>query len=497
MRKKASILFFLRVLKVFLGILNLAVAAKYFGVSLDRDVWLLALSAILVVDLAIWGPINETFRAKFITIREMEGEKIALGKMNSLLVFTFLTSVVLMLVVIFGANIFAQIIAPGYNDFEIARLAKMLIYIAPILLINQLIQIGTSVLNAYDVFFVPEIASFGSTIFNIILTIILAPSYGIFALLIAYYIGVFLLLGLLIYYISKLNKNITKNLFRSKLNTSFIPFLIFAIPFFLPYFFGQASTIIEKSLASKMYVGAISSIDYARKFSEMFNNVLSSVLSTMLIPILALHYSRKEDKQFVIEFEEIFKFGFYAVILVVTVFTIAPNAFVNIIYPSLSKTDSSKIAELVMYYSWSVISVFIYSIFGIALMTHGKSKNYAILGMITQLTIISINFFCYKIIGIVVFPISHFASHLIFGIWMLFNFPIKNNKLLINMLKIVAMLCMVLVFAFLVQRVIFISNPYFQIALVVFSSIVAFVGTLFIFKMDELKYIKGLFKNFR
>lgn len=495
MRKNASILFLLRIVKVFLGILNLSIAAKYFGVSLDRDIWLLALSTILVVDLAIWGPVNETFRAKFITVRETEGEEIALSKMNSLLMFTFIVSLLIVLLSIFCSEVLAKLVAPGYSDLEINKLSKMIVYVAPILLLNQLIQIGTSVLNAYDIFFVPEIASFGSTSLNILLTIFLAPTYGIYSLLIAYYIGVFLLLALILYYIGKLKKNIATNFFKTKPNVSFLPFILFAVPFFFPYFFGQANSIIEKSLASKMFMGAVSSIDYSRRFSEMFNTVLSSILTTMLIPQLALYYSRKESNKYVAEFEQIFRFGFFAIMLMVTMFTLSSNSFVSVIYPSLPYSKAQTIAELIMFYSWSSIAIFLYVITGIALMTHGKSKMYAILGVITQIINILINLLLYKKLGFYVFPISLFFAHFLCGAIMLFYFPISDNHISKIVIKLTGIFITILIISFSLKQLLLVHNPILQILYTFFCSALALVLSLFLFKMEEFYLIRSFLKR--
>ncbi|SOD20335.1 lipid II flippase MurJ [Pedobacter xixiisoli] len=493
MRKKASLLFFLRILKVFLSILNLTIAAKYFGVSLDRDIWILALTTILVVDMAIWGPINETFRAKYITTRELEGEAVALEKMNSLLLFTSIVSLGITLIVILFSDLLAQAVAPGFKGNELLKLSNMFIYVAPILLINQLIQIGISVLNAYDIFFIPEIASFGTSIFNIVLTVILAPIYGVYSLAIAYYVGVFLLLGLVVYYVKKLNKNIIRNLFSKKPNTLFLPFLIFALPFFLPYFFGQANTLFEKSLASKLFVGAISSIDYARKFSETFNTVISSVLTTMLIPVLALHYSKNEKEKYVAQFIQMLRLGFLVIILMVTVFTISPNAFVTIVYPTLSYENSNQIAKLITFYSWGALPIFVYVISGIALMTYGKSKIYAIFGMVAQILNIVINWIGYKQFGLSIFPLSLFFSHLICGGIMLYYFPVSENNIGKNLLKAIGIFIWTLTWCFCIDKMLNLTNVYLEVLSVSFGSMMALIVALVLFKMEEAVFLKKLF----
>ena len=40
--------------------------ANFFGVSKEKDVWLVAYTLIISIDLAIWGPLNDIFRTKFI-----------------------------------------------------------------------------------------------------------------------------------------------------------------------------------------------------------------------------------------------------------------------------------------------------------------------------------------------------------------------------------------------------------------------------------------------
>ena len=41
---------------------------------MEKDMWVLVTTFLLTVGTAIWGPINETFRAKFVFIKEQEGE---------------------------------------------------------------------------------------------------------------------------------------------------------------------------------------------------------------------------------------------------------------------------------------------------------------------------------------------------------------------------------------------------------------------------------------
>ena len=158
-----------------MGILNLSLTAKYFGVSLDKDIWLLAISIVLFLDMAIWGPINETFRSKFIFLRGEIGEQEALQKTKSLLYFSFFISIGLVCFISIYPQFLANIIAPTYSGEQFDKLINMITIAAPILLLTQLSAIGTSILNAYESFFIPEITGFVTSIITLILLIFLAP----------------------------------------------------------------------------------------------------------------------------------------------------------------------------------------------------------------------------------------------------------------------------------------------------------------------------------
>lgn len=177
------------------------------------------------------GPINETFRSKFIFLRGELGENKALQKTKSLLYFTFIISVGLVCFITICPQVLAKIIAPTYSGIQYDKLIQMIAIVSPVLLITQLSAIGISILNAYESFFIPEITGFATAVLNLILLIFLAPYIGIYSLVISYYVGAILLLILLIIQIKKLNIPIFEGYKEVKFK-EFIVFVIFALPFF-------------------------------------------------------------------------------------------------------------------------------------------------------------------------------------------------------------------------------------------------------------------------
>src|SRR5690606_32795496 len=105
------ILFILRFVKLAFSVVGLSLAAKYFGVSMDRDMWLIALNCVVVVNLAVWGPINETFRAKFVLLRGEHGEEWVLTRTRALLAITLLVAVLLVAVMVVFPYRIAELLA--------------------------------------------------------------------------------------------------------------------------------------------------------------------------------------------------------------------------------------------------------------------------------------------------------------------------------------------------------------------------------------------------
>lgn len=499
MKKNTSLLFLIRIVKLLVGVLNLSLTAKYFGVSLEKDVWLLALSVVLFLDMAIWGPINETFRSKFIFLRGEIGESQAVQKTKSLLFFSFIISIALVCFVSFYPYLLAKIIAPTYSGLQYDKLIKMIVVAAPILLITQLSAIGTSILNAYESFFVPEITGFVTSFINLVLLIFLAPYIGIYSLVLSYYIGAILLLGLLFVQIKKMNIPIFTGYYQVNF-VDFKMFFLFALPFFLPYCFGQISAVLEKTLVSTIGVGNVSALDYSRKFTDIFTSVLTSVLVTMLVPVLSSKFIEKKPREFTVNFMEILQLGMLLLSFVIPVFTSCSMSFVNIFF-NKGKIPANmllEISQLTIYYSWSIFAVFIYVIFGMALLSSNRSKKYAFVGVCAQIISILINLSFVRSVGIYIFPISLFVSHIISGIIMSYYFPYKSKKIIKSFFKYIFILIVTTILIFFISKNLKIQvNPFLQILNISVLTSIIIILFVYVFNLEEKKIIHKYYSKLK
>ena len=309
MREKASLLFLLKIFKLPLNLLLLSVTAKYYGISLEKEIWLLALATVTTLDLALWGPINETFRAKFIMVKEEISLKRALYFTQSLLFYFVVFSLLIVLYILFFPRHLGTIIGQTYDLNQLKILSKMLYIVAPFLLLNQLIQVGNSILNAFNVFFVLEISSFFSTIINIILIVLLSDKVGIYALPVSNYVSSLFLMVFILYFFKKHKIYLFSNIWNFKFD-GFLLFFNFALPFFVPYFFGQVNTFVEKILATNLYTGAVSIIDLSNRIPNLFYGIVVSIVSTILLPILTKLFISKDKLTFNTEFKNNYHLAF-------------------------------------------------------------------------------------------------------------------------------------------------------------------------------------------
>lgn len=471
--------------------MSVSLTAHFFGVSIEKDTWLLSISIIIFIDLAIWGPVNETFRTKFIYLRNQEGELKALNKVKSLLFFITLISIVIIINLVLFPEIVINIFSSSYSQIQRAELTKMIKIVAPVLLFTQLSAILTSILNAYDSFITPEISAIATAIINIIVILIFAPYVGIYSLVISYYLSYILLLLLLLRQTSKLNINMYLS-FKDLNFSDFKLFFIFALPFFFPYFFGQISTIIEKLLVSSIGIGNLSLIDYSRKFSDILNNVLTSVLVTILVPILSQNFIEKERKIFVSNFFQIFQLGMIFLSFIIPFFVLNSKIIVNIFF-DMGKIDAIRLLEmsnLTVFYGLTSFSIFFYLIFGMALMTSNNRKKYAFWGIVAQVLSIIMNWSLIDYYGVYIFPISLFISHLLVGLIMCVSFPFKTKNFYFKVVKYLSLLIFTMFLSLIINNLIEISlTPFIQILITSFLILFIILLFLFILNLDEKKIV--------
>lgn len=404
------------------SVVSVTVTAKFFGVSVEKDCWILAMTLITTIVMGMWGPLNEIFRAKFVFLREQEGLEKVMSMTSSLLIFVIIVTLVASLVVTLFYKEISSVIIGNISSNASDIFATLLLALIPTILLTELTKITTSILNAFDIFYIPDIVGFFCGIINVIMIILLTPSIGIYSLLCGAYVSTILLLVVNLYYLNKKKIRIwTGNL---KFDFNYVKqFLIFALPFFFPYFVGQLNGIAEKYIAALLGQGAVSSLDYASQFTKILQSVISGILTTVMVPILAKAFANNRMNEFSIIVKDNIRVCMLILIAFCGLLVGAAEPICHFFFDR-GRVDSNQlliIIKLTRAYGLTFISIFMYLIFGYVLLSYGKGKIYALAGVITQIFVIILFIAGFKMIGnLYVFPISVFIAHLLAAIWMMY-----------------------------------------------------------------------------
>ncbi|MBW9201241.1 lipid II flippase MurJ [Bacteroides sp. ET225] len=427
--KTTFILFILRVIRIFISILTLTLSAKFFGVTVERDVWILVTTFLASLGAAIWGPINETFRAKFVFIKEKNGEEAALSKTGSLVGFVIVVTIVVSVFTALLTTHVAQNILTSPTEKETSLFCCLFLIMLPTFFINQMTTLGISLLNSFEVYYLPEIVGAITGLASLGIIAFLAPSIGIYSLAVSQYISYICLFITCFYFVNKTCPQIKTHILPIKWSL-IRDFIIYSLPFFFPYFIGQCNTLGEKWLAGKLGPGIISSLDYSRQFTIVLQNVLSSVLTTIMVPTLAKYFSKNDFRTYQSSLNDFIKTCFLILILTIPMLIggAAPLCKFFFLRGNMSLNELSVIITLTQLFGMAFIGVILYLIFGMSLLSAAKGKVYAFLGITTQIIVLMLNLCLYRSLTYYIFPVSLFLGHLSAAVIMCRFMPISMNE---------------------------------------------------------------------
>lgn len=435
-KRTTSILFVLRLLRMLMSLFTVALTAKYFGVSVEKDAWLLVSTLLSATTMMVWGPINETFRAKFIFIRERDSEDKAVRAAVALFCgVVVITSVIILVLALLHGPI-ARFSASDLSRDGIYWFGSLFLTLLPTLLIEEINNISSSILNAYNIFYLPELVATFTGIGYIAILMFLAPTVGIYALVAGQYMSTVSLTVVLFAALAR------KKIFSRAQLTSpdfrlLRPFVIYALPFFFPYAIGQLNAFGERWLAGLLGVGNISILDFGRKFTVILQTVIGSILTTMMVPLLARAHSAGDNVDFAAKLNEHLSVIYGIMLLAVPLLFGGAYPLCDFLYHRGTVT-AENIAEITMLcrlYAAAFLGVMVYVIFGNILLSTERGKLYAFWGVLAQIAVLGLNLGLVSTLGLIIFPLSLGTVHLLTGIVMWAKGRVRDSDTVRRMLK--------------------------------------------------------------
>lgn len=422
---------FIQFFKAFLSLFTVIISSAYFGTSLGRDVWLLSISIVAILGAVVFGPVFEIFRAKFVMLREGEGESKALRATGSLFMYMVIISGLIIISAEIAPSILGKIFAPTFIKDQQVELIIMIRLLAPTLLFSVTVTILTGLLNVYNVYYVPEIMNIFSSVLNVIIILILAPTIGIYSLVLSGYLSNIILIVVLLLVIK--NNHI---IFFRNLNLKFtyvLEFFRFALPFYFNYLVAQILLAVERIISTFLGVGNVSVLDYARKFVSIPISVIQGTVNTILTPTLTRIFVKDGERNFVMEISKFMDMMLLMFLPLMSLFIICPNEIVRIflLRGAFDEKFLEPTAQALIWFGFGILSIIFYSTNAQALIAKGKTGISAIISGILGFFILAINLLFFKKYGIQTLAFSWSFGHLVAGASMYFAVSLKHFKLLL------------------------------------------------------------------
>jgi putative peptidoglycan lipid II flippase len=438
----------LKFVRALLTVYSVILSAKYFGASLERDTWVLAVSSVSVIMQVLFGPINEIFRTKFVHVRAEEGEKKAIACTSSLIYAIIGLSTLFIIIVEVYPGLLSNLFAPGFKGAELETLSLMMRLLIPSLLISEITLVYISVLNVHGSYFIPDIFAFITAVINVVCIIVLVPFIGIYSLFVSSYIGT---LSLAIVLLISLKRTVKGVLAFSRPRWVLLrPFIVTSIPFYLSYFIGNAQMAIERMLSTYLGVGNVSVLDYARKFIDMPNSVFVGIITTVVAPVLAEFFINEQRKEFHREVIRTIRFLILSMIPFVALFSVCSKELVELLLVRGSfKRELIEItSQSLSVFCFGAIGYILYAVGAQSLIAQKRAVFYGIVGSIATTVSIILNFAFFRIAGLLIFPFSWGLTLFLSGLYMVLYQNYSRMEIFKEISKMLGMLLLIIAISY-------------------------------------------------
>lgn len=320
MVKNVFLLMTLTLLSKFIGFFRELVMGYCYGASVHSDAYFTAYDIPKVLFSIIATAIATTFIPLYYKAKEERGEEGAIQFTNNIVSITLLVGIVISVIAFAFMEQLVNIFAIGFKG----QALEETILFARIMLLGYIFSGLSSIMSSYlqsnGDFFIPGITGIPYNIIVILSMFVSAYTKNI------YLLPVGASLGLLSQYLIQLPKSRTfgyKFRFSFDYRDKYIKeMMLLVLPVLVSVSVTQINTVVDRTLASTLAVGSLSSLNYSNKLMGFFIGLFITTISIVIYPQLS-NLSTKDDKR---EFNDLIKKSINIVFIL-----IVPIAFICIV----------------------------------------------------------------------------------------------------------------------------------------------------------------------
>lgn len=494
------VLAFSRFVKMFLGLVVLYLSVKYFGTSFERDSWVLSIALYGVIVCFLYNPINETFRTKYIFLKEERGEEDAMKSVNSLMNFFNITYLVIALILFVAVSPITQVLAPGFDLTKREFLSIMIFTLIPYFIFQQQGNILVALLNTYESYFYPELVSLLASLINILSILFLSEYIGIYSLVVATTLNGLILVSVLSHMLRKRVPSFRlislEKLDRSK------SFVIFSLPMYLSAFCVQLYLFVEKSMCTNFGEGAVSIYDYARQITNLPHIVFSSIVPIVMTPLLSKCFVAGDENSFSDEMRRFIRLLLYFTLFIVILFLMNGEQISYLLFSDVN----SDFIHILAYLGLAVFCLVFSMICGQSLIARGKVTSYVGAVIIGNVVSIVLCFLFSRRVPLEMLSLFYLVGQAIASFILIFKVELIGKRFLIKDLLlilstgVVSFIAVFLLQTLLKDSVLLTNSKLYATLDMMFCSVILFfviLSSLMIFGGEERQMILGFLSKIR
>jgi putative peptidoglycan lipid II flippase len=488
--KSTFLVTILSFLGIFIGFISQLIIANYYGASIYRDLYFIAISIPLFIASVINGSLGLIFLPKTIDLIQ-KGDK---EKLNEFITSSFLFIILLILAILLLFFFLKQLLIPfffsSYNVTEQLYLLKLLFILMPSVLFNVVSNLLGSLFQVRSIFFPPAFSLIFSSLINIIFFYFFNNIFGLMSLAYGYLLGCALSSVLLL-------QSLAGYSFRLKLfNFDLIDLIKTSFSLFFGGLVFRSSNVVEKYLASSLAIGSVSYLGYSGQIMIVLGTLTSNGIGVTIYPILSKFWSTRNFDNFLHYFNKSIRIILLLTIPLSFFFFFYGHFFISIIFErgKFTRETTESVSQALKY----SLPAFVFQGIGTVLVKlyyiSGKTKVNTIISFIEIFIFVSLSFILSRFYSFVGISISLSISTFI-NIVLSFYFVNKSiirinfKNLLIDTLKIISLSFLsIICVQFFYASFIFLGEIMsFLFGLIV--GIVIFILGGYLIKVDEIIYL--------
>lgn len=353
--RTASVVSILTIVSSIFGFFREVFIAKTFGVGSDMDCFVFGFTIISFIFL-IFNPtaIQAIFMPYYKTLLNKGNNYEATAIFNS--AFLVLSTILLActLLIAFGSPYYVPYLSPGFNIEQVELTSRVVRIMSPLMFLFGLSSLYHSVCNAHHSFVGPLLAQIANNVLVIGIIAIISLSTVVS---LSYIFTAGAVVSFMIIYV--FSRQFLQRQFHLATRESLSHLLNASYPLIGLILADQVAAIIQKSIASELSSGSISSLNYSAKLIGFPVGIFAVAISSVLFPIFINHSGTSEDdkKKVLIFFDQGVVLLLYSLIPASLFFGLKSEAIVSMLFSS-KNFDMRAIdmtSSALFYYSLGVI----------------------------------------------------------------------------------------------------------------------------------------------